>query len=141
MLLEDEDLVARLLDEEAFTRTSTGGARSPARSSWITRMSRLDYRALGGRQLFRAADVELFRGSPSLGARPGVAPNGAVGSGLSAPRGLPLEPTGEDVVLRVPLRVTRAGAERLFADELWFLLAPSGGGYRIREIVEDFTLP
>ena len=46
-----------------------------------------------------------------------------------------------DVLLRVPLLVVRAGNDRVFGDEMVFLLRRDKGRYRIRQLIEDFQLP
>jgi len=45
------------------------------------------------------------------------------------------------VVVRVPISMARAGRVQLFGNEIWFLLRPEDGVYRIAELVEDFQLP
>jgi hypothetical protein len=49
--------------------------------------------------------------------------------------------SGDDVLVRVVIATPRVGRTRLFGDEITFLLRPSGGAYKIIEMVEDFQLP
>jgi hypothetical protein len=46
-----------------------------------------------------------------------------------------------DVLLRIPMRVVQNATERLFGSDLTFVLRPSRGRLRIRQVIEDFQLP
>jgi hypothetical protein len=101
-----------------------GSRRESARSYYVARFMRLDYRAVRGEALFHEADVELWeraergplRGSPA-----------------------PLSPGPHEVIVRVRVTASWVGRPRLYGDELVFRLAPRGAGFVIREIIEDFN--
>ena len=114
-----------LLTPDAFV--DTGAGRQPARSFWQTRMAQLDYTELRGQLLFRDSDVETFRAEDL--------------NRLPAGRRVPLELRADEVLVRVPIRVSWAGRTRLFGDELLFRLQPAGARFEIAEISEDFRLP
>ena len=99
--------------------------REAARSNWLGRFARLDYRSLSGETLYRDADLELWEPRKS-----GDPPSNA-----------PLEPTGEELVARVSVTATFAGRQRLIGDEFVFRLVPAGSGFAISEIVEEFRAP
>jgi hypothetical protein len=101
-----------------------GSRREAARSYYLGRFMRLDYRAVRGEALFQEGDVELWERAPA----------GAVRSSPT-----PLEPGPHEVVIRVRVTASWVGRPRLFGDELVFRLAPRGAGFVIREIVEDFS--
>ena len=105
----------------------TGAGRQPARSFWQSRFSQLDYTELKGQLLFRDSDVETFRAEDL--------------ARLPPSRRLALELSGDEVAVRVPIRVSWAGRPRLFGDELMFRLQPAGARFEIEEITEDFRLP
>ena len=52
-----------------------------------------------------------------------------------------LEMMPGDVLVRAHVLTPRVGSERLFGDELLFLLRPDHGRYRIAVLFEDFILP
>jgi hypothetical protein len=101
-----------------------GSRREAARSYYLGRFMRLDYRAVRGEALFHDGDVELWERT-------------AAGTPRSSPP--PLEPGPHEVVIRVRITASWVGRARLFGDELVFRLAPRGAGFVIREIVEDFN--
>jgi hypothetical protein len=96
-------------------------------AAWARRIDQLDYTALASSTLYREADLEVYRGSEARG--------------LAEARDLPRLPQQSEVLVRVTLAVTSAGTDRLFGDQVVFLLRPSEGGYKISEIREDFRLP
>ena len=114
-----------LLAPQAFVDTASG--RQPARAFWQSRFTVLDYTELRGQLLFREADLETFRAEDL--------------ARLPAARKLPIELAGDEIAIRVPLRVSWAGRTRLFGDELLFRLQPAGTRFEIAEITEDFRLP
>jgi hypothetical protein len=101
-----------------------GSRREAARSYYLGRFMRLDYRAVRGEALFHEGDVELWERAEAGGLR-------------TSPT--PLEPGPHEVVIRVRVTASWVGRARLFGDELVFRLAPRGSGFVIREIVEDFN--
>lgn len=126
VLEESPDELAELLDERCTIRTDSAGNRAICRSLWPARFERLDYSALAGRAVFRARDVEIFEDPQTL---------------AQAGRALPVQASHDDVVVRVPILASRSSKERLFGDEIWFVLKPGAKGYRIAEMIEEFTLP
>ena len=122
--LESGDALDRLLSADATLESSSG--RHPARNAWRSRFTQFDYGALRATPLYRAADLETYRG------------NDQAALGLS--RRLP-PMQADDVFIRVHLDVTHVSKTRLFADEIGFLLRPSGAGYRISTVSEDFQMP
>jgi hypothetical protein len=121
---------------EALGELATADATAPSKSngtqplvdSWRGRMRQLHYQTLVGDLLYQDADVELYR----------YADLEVVGAGRP-PRPAVMVP-GDELV-RVPLRVVQTATERLFGSELVFLLRPSQGRFRIRQVLEDFQLP
>jgi len=114
-----------LLSEQAFV--DTGSGRQPARAFWQLRFSQLDYTELRGQLLFHDTDMQTFRAEDLARLPPG--------------RRLALELGDDEVAVRVPIHISWAGRTRLFGDELLFRLQPSGVGFEIAEISEDFRLP
>ena len=122
---EASDRLDALLAPQAVVETGAG--RQPARSFWQSRFSQLDYTELKGQLLFRESDLETFRAEDL--------------TRLPANRRLPMDLSGDEVAVRVPIHVSWAGRARLFGDELLFRLQPAGARYEIEEITEDFRLP
>lgn len=91
------------------------------------RLSRLDYGSLAGQVIFREADLETYSAKDVNELRP--------------PRALPMSVQGDDVLIKVPVAVPRTGRTRLFGDEIAFLLRPSGTGFVIVEMLEEFQIP
>ena len=114
-----------LLTPDAFV--DTGAGRQPARAFWQTRMAQLDYTELRGQLLFRDGDVQTLHAEDLTRLPPG--------------RRIPLELGADEVLVRVPIRVSWIGRTRLFGDELLFRLQPAGVRFEIAEIAEDFRLP
>ena len=104
----------------------SGSRRELLRSHFQMRFSRLDYRSLAGEVLYRDADLELWeRGPPGSEARSTA----------------PITPNERELVARTRITASWVGRPRLFGDELVFRLVPSGRGWLISEVVEDFRLP
>ena len=121
--LESGEALDRVLSSDASLESSSG--RHPARSAWRSRFNQFDYSALRATPLYRAGDLETYRGNEQA----------ALGLSRRLP---PMQP--EDVFIRVHLDVTHVNKTRLFADEIGFLLRPAGGGFRISTLSEDFQL-
>jgi hypothetical protein len=123
--LESGEALDRVLSNDAHLESSSG--RHPARNAWRSRFAQFDYGALRTTPLYRAAELETYRASdqPALGLA----------------RRLPAQMQADDVFIRVHLHVTHVSKTRLFADEIGFLLRPSGETYRIASISEDFQVP
>ena len=124
---EASERLTPLLSDQAIV--DTGSGRQPARAFWQLRFSQLDYTELRGQLLYRDADLQTYRAEDL--------------TRLSGDRrrSFPLELGDDDVAGRVPIRISWAGRTRLYGDELLFRLQPSGAGFEIAEISEDFRLP
>ncbi len=105
----------------------TGSGKQPARAYWQARFTALDYTELRGQLLFREADLQTYSTEDLARLPPG--------------RKLPIELSADEIAVRVPIRVSWVGRARLFGDELLFRLQPTGTGYEIAEISEEFRLP
>jgi hypothetical protein len=121
--LESGEALDRVLSSDASLESSSG--RHPARNAWRSRFTQFDYGALRATPLYRAGDLETYRG------------NDREALGLSR-RLPPMQP--DDVFIRVHLDVTHVSKTRLFADEIGFLLRPAGASYRISTLSEDFQM-
>jgi hypothetical protein len=121
--LESGEALDRVLSSDASLESSSG--RHPARNAWRSRFTQFDYGALRATPLYRAGDLETYRGNDQA----------ALGLSRRLP---PMQP--EDVFIRVHLDVTHVNKTRLFADEIGFLLRPAGAGYRISTLSEEFQL-
>lgn len=128
VVTEDFDALAALVTADATVMPRIQGPSASLLEVWRTRMRRLDYLPLGGAPLFDDASIETLRASDL------ASPTGAHPPPLA-------EMTATDLLFRVPLTVVRSGQDRLFADELMFLVRRDGARLRIRTIVEDFQLP
>jgi hypothetical protein len=122
--LESGEALDLVISSDASLDSSSG--RFPARAAWRSRFAQFDYQSLRSASLYRDGDLETYRGSdqPKLGVQ----------------RRLP-EMRADDVFVRVRLDVTQVQKTRLFADEIGFLMRPSGDGYQIVTISEDFAVP
>jgi hypothetical protein len=116
----------RMIASDAWIVFGASGGRQRALSFWRTRLGKLDYTELADHVLYRESDIETYVAGDATHVRrarrlPGI--------------------QGDDVLIRVPVSSPRAGATRLFGDEIIFLLRPHQGRYSIVELTEDFRLP
>jgi hypothetical protein len=125
----DEDqaaLEASLASDATVSGAGTDGG--PADRFWERRFNKLDYVAIGGEPLYRESLVETYRYDD-----------------LEEPTmGRPLRPsamTPKDVLIRVPIARTRLGVDRLFGDEILFLLSRTDRAFLIHTMFEDFSAP
>lgn len=126
---EDFDALAALVTADASITPRLQGPSASLLEVWRARMRRLDYLPLAAASPFDDASVETWRASDLTSS-----------AGSHPPR--PAEMAATDVLLRVPIAIVRvAGQDRLFADEMIFLLRRDGARFRIRAVVEDFQLP
>jgi hypothetical protein len=131
IVIEDSDGLEALFTREA---TASNGAPGTGTSAtplavlwWQQRFRRLDYTRLAGEPIFREAEIELYRAEDDVDALPHAA--------------IHLEALGEtDVVIRLPILTSHAGADRLFGDEMIFWLRREGDRYKIYRMLEDFQL-
>jgi hypothetical protein len=124
----DEDVVKleSVLDEQASLQLDAQSGRRRARDYWRLRLSQLDYQQLASKTVYKDSEVEWYRSEdmPRL-----------------TRRGQPaLELVEGDVVLRVPIITTKLNKERLFGDEIVFVLRPSTTTFRITEMIEPFQM-
>jgi hypothetical protein len=125
---EDAEKLAALLTIDATATTRSRSAASPMLDYWRARMRRLAYRKLTAETAYIAAQVEIYRYEDLAVAR----------------AGRPVRPPTmmrSDLIARVPIATARAGNDRLFGDEIVFLLRREQDNLRIREVTEDFQLP
>jgi ketosteroid isomerase-like protein len=125
---EDMTALKAALSPDASLSALGGGPSPLAEPQWERRMSKLDYLALGHEPVYRESEVEVYQSRDlelAEGDRPARPPTMA----------------GGDVYVRVPIETRRVGTERLFGDEIGFVLRRSGGTYRIRAMFEDFQAP
>ena len=129
IVIEDSDGLEALFTREALATTGNPGATSTPLAVlwWQQRFRRLDYTRLAGEPIFREAELEIYRAEDDVDAPSNPA--------------IHLESLGEtDVVIRLPILTSHAGADRLFGDEMIFWLRREGDRYKIYRIVEDFQL-
>jgi hypothetical protein len=128
--VSDEDLEAMrtvLASDAQLLPLGTGNGMRVDRH-WERRFRKLDYTALGGEPLYRESMVETYRYED-----------------LDTPlAGRPLRPAAmvpDDVLIRVPVTRTRFGIDRVFGDEILFVLRREARQFEIQTVYEDFTAP
>ena len=124
---ESEQDMSELLDTHARIRTGSRGGSQLAVNFWRQRFARLDYGAFVGQLLYRESEIETYRARDLKRMRP--------------PRRFALVARGDDVLIRVRISSPRLGRTRMFGDEILFLLRPTGTGYKIKEMREEFRIP
>jgi hypothetical protein len=124
-------------DMGRLSAIAAAGATAPSRARgaglllveiWRARVAGLRYDLLRGEQLYRRGEIETYGYEDLDRAEPGRPAR-------------PPEMRPGDLLLRVPMAIVRAGSDRVFGDELVFVLVPSGIEYRIRTLLEDFQAP
>jgi hypothetical protein len=128
---ERAEALEALVSPLAWIHVGSHGGRQRAHSFWRGRFSSLDYTALGGQVPYRESSIQTYNAEEH--AR--VEGTGAVLS----PHSSQMEPS--QIVIRVPIALTQIGPNRLFGDEITFLLSPTDKGFIIHEMWEDFTVP
>lgn len=129
IVIEDSDGLEALFTREATAGNGNGGTSATPLAVlwWQQRFRRLDYTKLAGEPIFREAEVEIYRAEDEVDALPHPA--------------IRLEALGEtDVVIRLPILTSHAGADRLFGGEMIFWLRREGDRYKIYRVIEDFHL-
>ena len=129
IVIEDSDGLEALFTREATAGNGSGGTSSTPLAVlwWQQRFRRLDYTRLAGEPIFREAELEIYRAEDSVDALPHPA--------------IRLDALGEtDIVIRLPILTSHAGADRLFGDEMIFWLRREGDRYKIYRVIEDFQL-
>lgn len=128
VVTEDIDAIGALATVDATTPLKARGGAMGIADVWRSRLRQFRYRTLAGEVLYQDADVELYRYDDLEAVLPGRPFR-------------PPEMARTDLLLRVPLLVVRAGNDRVFGDEMLFLLRRDRGRYRIRQLIEDFQAP
>jgi hypothetical protein len=125
---DDVQGLADLITNDATITTRSKAAAPPLLDHWRARMRRISYRKLADQPVYDSAQVEIYRYDDLATARPGR----------------PVRPstmTRSDLLAQAPVTTSKLGHERLFGDDIVFLLRQENDGLRIREVTEDFQLP
>jgi hypothetical protein len=128
VVAEDIDALGDLSTPDASAPNKSRGTAGSIVDHWRTRMRHFRYRAFSGEVLYHDADIEFYRYDDLE--------TTAVGRPERPP-----EMARSDLLLRVPMLVVRAGTDRAFGDEIFFLLRRDKDRFRIRQTTEDFQLP
>ena len=124
----DLPAVRRLLTSDATAAPIGTPAGPPAEAHWDRRLHKIDYKSLGTTPLYRESAIEIYRHGDldhEVGDRP--ARPSIMGLG--------------DVLVRVPMATTRIGADRVFGDEMLFVLRRVEHAFLIQAVFEDFQVP
>jgi hypothetical protein len=125
VLTEDSEALSVLSTADANVTSNGRSPPSALLDHWRGRLRHFKYQTLAAETLYQSVDVESYRFRDLEVARAG--------------RPLrPAEMVPGDLLLKVPLRVVRQGSERMFGDEIVFLLRRSGERFLIRQTIEDF---
>jgi hypothetical protein len=125
---ESQAELEALMSADAVLHTGPGSGNQVASKVWASRFKRLDYEPSGSRRVFRADELELYEADEL--------------SRLSPRRAFVLLPRAGQLLAVVNVRDRRApGAPRRFGARIEFIVEPSSGSARIREVYEDFHLP
>lgn len=127
VMTEDLIRLETLLDPGAQVSSDSRGTRWQAFTFWRLRFSRLDYAELAGRIVFQDSAVETYSAEDLAAIEP------------FRKISVDLEPS--QVLVRTPIETTTVDGQRLFGDEMAFVLAPDKKAYTIVHIVEPFSLP
>jgi hypothetical protein len=128
VVTEDIEALGALVTTDATTPVRARGGALGLQDIWRSRLRQFRYRTLANELLYQESDIELYRFDDLETPVPGRPFR-------------PPEMTRTDLLLKVPLLVVRAGNDRVFGDEIQFLLRRDRGRYRIRQLIEDFQLP
>ncbi|HEY3235730.1 MAG TPA: hypothetical protein VGJ84_13520 [Polyangiaceae bacterium] len=124
---ESPERLDQVVSGAAWVYRSQRSERQLARAFWRLRFGTLDYESLRGHLPYRESEVQTYRADDV--------------ERLGAARQSIVTPTGEDVMVRVPVAGPSPGQPRLFGDEIVFLLESTASGYVISAMAEDFRLP
>jgi hypothetical protein len=127
VVLEDADVLRRLLEPHAQLRADARGTRWQAIAFWQLRFTRLDYTQLKGRVIYRESAMETY-----------VAPDA---EHPNRSRRAPFTVTPPQVLVRVPMLTRAVNGQALFGDEIDFVLVPFGASFRIASMAESFQSP
>jgi len=126
---EDAALLATVLGERAgWINPAAGRSGSNAVLVWRERFRRLEYGKLAGAPVVRESDVEIYAFDDLEAPLPGRPQR-------------PPEMRDGDVYARARVLSPRVGPDRLFGDELGFVLRSEGDRFRIVLLLEEFQIP
>jgi hypothetical protein len=128
VVARDPARLSAVTTADATVTSRTRGSGLLLGEIWRTRLAGLRYDLLAGERLYRRDETETYRYEDLDGPGPGRPAR-------------PEEMRPGNVLVRVRMAVVRAGNDRVFGDELVFVLSPSAGEYRIRVLREDFQFP
>jgi hypothetical protein len=112
-------------DAQSFMPSGPGSSGMRVEDAWDRRFSKFDYKATGPEPVYRETSVETYR-YKDLDEAEGDRPQ----------RPMVMDP--QDVLIRVPIEIRRVGVDRVFGDEILFVVRRVEGAFRIRALVEDF---
>jgi len=124
---EDLDAFVEVLAVDAQHLPLGSGASMPVERHWDRRFRKFDY-ASAVELPYRESMVETYRFDDLDGS-------------LS---NRPVRPVGmmpQDVLVRVPISRTRSGLDRVFGEEMLFVLRWDGSKFEIQTVYEDFVAP
>jgi hypothetical protein len=125
---EDVETMSSVLANDAQQLPMGTGSGMRVDRHWERRFRKFDYAVGGGELPYRDSMVETYRFEDLAEPLPGR----------------PLRPvsmTPQDVLIRVPVTRTRYGIDRVFGEELLFLLRRQGRQFEIHTVHEDFVAP
>ncbi len=125
---EDPETMSSVLANDAQQLPMGAGSGMRVDRHWERRFRKFDYTVGAGELPYRESMVETYRFEDLVEPLPGR----------------PLRPvsmTAQDVLVRVPVTRTRYGIDRVFGEELLFLLRRQGRQFEIHTIHEDFVAP
>jgi hypothetical protein len=121
-----DGLRGQLAPNAKFGRDTSSQTRD-ALAVWSERLKKLDYRRLGPSLPYAESRLEIYSATQL--------------KALGREQRFGLSPAEGELLVRVEIKRSHAGGQRLFADELLLLLRPRASGYQIAQILEDFQLP
>lgn len=124
----DMPALRQTITPEASFSPIGSGSGGPADAQWERRLRKFEYRNLGGSPLYLDSAVEIYRYADLdevIGDRPAR----------------PALMTANDILIRVPMATTRLGIDRVFGDEIQFVVRRADRAFRIQAIYEDFQVP
>lgn len=124
---EDLDNLVEGVAADAQQLPLGSGSGMPVERHWDRRFRKFDY-AAGVELPYRESTVETYRFEDLDGSLPNR----------------PLRPAGmtpQDVLVRVPIARTHFGLDRVFGEEMLFVLRWQGSQFEIQTVYEDFVAP
>lgn len=121
---EDEAALVGLLAEDATSLSRPGSTRQQLVDGWRTKLKSFDYQRIGGAEIARFAMMERYTYEAFAGGEP-------------VPRPSSMRPG--DLYVRVPMSLSRLGADPLFGETIVFLLRREDGRLRIAGQADEGT--